>query len=73
MRRPKIEVHFVQALFVGAMAAVGVATVAALEMVGGCEDEVGAFVVEVFRGELCLGSGRDLRGCAGRFGVVWHS
>ena len=35
-------------LFVGAVAAVGVAAVASAEVVGGGEDQVGAFHVEVF-------------------------
>ena len=37
------------------MAAVGVAAMAALEVVCGGEDEVWAFVVEVLRGELLAG------------------
>ena len=37
-------------IFVGAVAAVGVAAVAALEVVGGGEDEVGAVEVEVLGG-----------------------
>jgi hypothetical protein len=45
------------------MAAVGVATIAALEMVGGREDEVWAFVVEVFGEKL----GWGIR----RFFFVW--
>ena len=44
-------------LLVGAVAAVGVAAIAAAEMVGGGEDEVGAFHVEVFgaQGKVSLG------------------
>jgi hypothetical protein len=41
------------------MAAVGVAAVATLEMVDGCEDEVWAFVVEVFGEKLGLGWSRS--------------
>jgi hypothetical protein len=37
---------------VGAVAAIRIAAVAALEMVSGGEDEVGALVVELIGGEL---------------------
>src|ERR1700682_5046219 len=62
-------------LFVWAVAAARVAAVAALHVVCGGEDEVWAFVVEVFRRQL-----RGRGGCGGfrppgggdRFGFVGH-
>ena len=56
------------------MAAVGVAAVAALEVEGSSEDEVGTFVVEVFGGEV---GGRDGGRLTGRrlrcgFWLGWH-
>lgn len=54
------------------MTAVGVAAVAAFEVVNCGENEVWAFVVEVFRSEFWCGLGWFLRVCAGGFGFVWH-
>ena len=45
-------------LAIGAVTAIGVAAVTAFEVVGGGEYQVGAFVVEVFRGEFGRGDGR---------------
>ncbi len=59
---------------VGTVTAVGVAAVAALEVEGGGEDEVGTFVVEVFRSEVGGRDGGRLTGCwlwCG-FGLGWH-
>ena len=59
------------------MAATGVATVAALEVIGGGEDQIGAFIVKVFRGKFAERGGRDALDearwrSAGWFGFVCH-
>ncbi len=56
---------------VGAVAAVGVAAVAALEVVSGGEDEVRALEVEVFWGKLG-GWGRGFAGCGCDRVAVFH-
>jgi hypothetical protein len=58
-------------LFIGAVAAVGVAAVAAAEMVGGGEDEGWALHVEVFGAEGLAGGGDVAGAGSGALDFVW--